>query len=201
MSQTILSELYHVRKNLEKPRPIWHKRPIYCYSETDLWYGNWNLHVCHERKYEVDRASRSTEENPGKKQKWCSMSCLWFKFNGIHLTKVILKLWVVYGQKIIDVPICEIEQRCQLFPAGWEQSLLHMSREICRLKRDTIGSQWNTDYLLEPPPPPKKKKSTTLVSTRNSSILMMPSSEYLILESESSFLDEKKPLKLVWPDS
>ena len=121
-------------------------------------YGNWNLHVCHEWKYEVDRHSRSTEVNPGEKQKWCSLSCLWFKFNGINLAKEFLKLWVVYGQNTIDVPISEIEQRCQLFPAGWEQSLLHISREICRLKRDTIGSQWNTDYLLEPPPPPKKKK-------------------------------------------
>ena len=83
-------------------------------------HGNWNLHVCHEWKYEDDRPSRSTEVNPGKKQKWCSLSCLWFKFNGIHLAKVILKLWVVYGQNIIDVPICEIEQRCKLFPAGWE---------------------------------------------------------------------------------
>ena len=30
------------------------------------------------------------------------------KFNGVHLAKVILKIWVVYGQNIIDVPVCEI---------------------------------------------------------------------------------------------
>ena len=40
------------------------------------------------------------------------------KFNGIPLAQVIFKLWVVYGQNIIDVPICEIKPRCQLFPAG-----------------------------------------------------------------------------------
>ena len=29
------------------------------------------------------------------------------EFNGIHLAQVILKLWVVYGQNIIDVPVCK----------------------------------------------------------------------------------------------
>ena len=29
----------------------------------------------------------------------------------------------VYGQKIIDVPVCEIEPRRQLFSPGWEQRL------------------------------------------------------------------------------
>ena len=38
------------------------------------------------------------------------------EFNGIHLAQVILKIWVVYGQNIIDVPVCEIEPRRQLFP-------------------------------------------------------------------------------------
>ena len=37
------------------------------------------------------------------------------EFNGIHLTQVILKLWVVNGQNVIDVPVCEIEPRRQLF--------------------------------------------------------------------------------------
>ena len=36
------------------------------------------------------------------------------KFNKIHLTHVILKLWVVFGQKIIDVPVRGIEPRCFL---------------------------------------------------------------------------------------
>ena len=40
------------------------------------------------------------------------------KFNGIHLAQVILKLWVVYGQNSIDVPVCEIEMRCQRFLFG-----------------------------------------------------------------------------------
>ena len=34
------------------------------------------LHVCHKWKCEVDRPSRSTEVNPGKRQKYCSLSCL-----------------------------------------------------------------------------------------------------------------------------
>ena len=56
--------------------------------------------------------------NPGKKQKRCSCRVFDLKSNRIHLAQVIFKLWVVYGQNIIDVPICEIEPRCQLFPAG-----------------------------------------------------------------------------------
>ena len=45
------------------------------------------------------------------------------EFNGIHLAQVILKLWVVYGQNIIDVPECEIEPRRLLFPPSYEQRL------------------------------------------------------------------------------
>ena len=57
-------------------------------------------------KYEVDRPSRLTEVNSGKKQKVCSLSCLWSQVNGIHLAQVIIKLWFVYGQNIIDIPMC-----------------------------------------------------------------------------------------------
>ena len=32
------------------------------------------------------------------------------KFNRIHLTQVVLKIWVVYGQNIMDVTVCEIER-------------------------------------------------------------------------------------------
>ena len=32
------------------------------------------------------------------------------KFNGIQLAKVILKLWVVNGRNIVDVPVCEIDK-------------------------------------------------------------------------------------------
>ena len=32
------------------------------------------------------------------------------KFNGTHLAQAILKLWVVYGQIIIDVPVCKIDK-------------------------------------------------------------------------------------------
>ena len=45
------------------------------------------------------------------------------KFNGIHLAQVILNLWGCLWKNIIDVPICEIEPRCQLFTPGLEQIL------------------------------------------------------------------------------
>ena len=32
-------------------------------------------------------------------------------FNGIHLAQVILKLRAVYGQNIVDVPVCEIKPK------------------------------------------------------------------------------------------
>ena len=38
-------------------------------------------------------------------------------FYGINLVQVTLNIWVVYGQNISDVPICELEPRCQLFSA------------------------------------------------------------------------------------
>ena len=39
------------------------------------------------------------------------------KFNRIHFAQVVLKLCVIYGQNIIDVPLSETESRCQLFPS------------------------------------------------------------------------------------
>ena len=34
------------------------------------------------------------------------------KLRGIHLTKIILKVWVINGQNVVDVSICEVELRC-----------------------------------------------------------------------------------------
>ena len=34
------------------------------------------------------------------------------KFRGIHLTEMILKVWVINGQYVINVSICKIELRC-----------------------------------------------------------------------------------------
>ena len=113
-----------------------------------LWYGNWNRHICHKwiRKNEVDRPSRSTEVNPGKKQKCCYLSCLRSQVQrDTSDPGIILRLWVVYGQNIVDVPIlvCDIEQRCQLFPAGWEQRLINSASLISSARRGeqlvTIG--------------------------------------------------------------
>ena len=50
----------------------------YCYSGTEsLWYGSWNRHVCRKGKFAADRHSRSTGVNPSRKQRCCSLSCLW----------------------------------------------------------------------------------------------------------------------------
>ena len=34
------------------------------------------------------------------------------KLRGIHLTEIILKVWVINGQNVVDVSICEVELRC-----------------------------------------------------------------------------------------
>ena len=34
------------------------------------------------------------------------------KQRGIHLTEIILKVWVINGQNVVNVSICEIELRC-----------------------------------------------------------------------------------------
>ena len=34
------------------------------------------------------------------------------KLKGIHLTEIILKVWVINGQNVVDVSICEVELRC-----------------------------------------------------------------------------------------
>ena len=50
----------------------------YCYSGTEsLWYGSWNRHVCRKGKFAAARRSRSTGVNPSRKQRCCSLSCLW----------------------------------------------------------------------------------------------------------------------------
>ena len=36
------------------------------------------------------------------------------KHRGIHLTEIILKVWVINGQNVVDVSICEVELRCFL---------------------------------------------------------------------------------------
>ena len=34
------------------------------------------------------------------------------KLRRIHLTEIILKVWVMNGQNVVDVSICEVELRC-----------------------------------------------------------------------------------------
>ena len=33
------------------------------------------------------------------------------KLSGIHLTEIILKVWVMNGQNVVDVSMCEVEPR------------------------------------------------------------------------------------------
>ena len=68
------AQAYRISCEIKTPKPGEAGR----YSGNEnLWYGIWNRRVCHKWNYEVDRPSRSTKVNPGKKQKWCSLSCLW----------------------------------------------------------------------------------------------------------------------------
>ena len=45
------------------------------------------------------------------------------KLSGIHLTQIILKIWVIDWQYVIDVSVCEVELRCYFFLSSWEQRL------------------------------------------------------------------------------
>ena len=96
---------------------------VCCYSGMEnLWYGNWNRHVCHKWKYEVDRPSRLTVVNQTKKQKCCSRSCLWSQVqrdtSGPSNSQTLGCLWTKH-HRCIDMWIWT---EMQLFPASWEQS-------------------------------------------------------------------------------
>ena len=41
-----------------------------------------------------------------------SRSVFDLKLRGIHLTETILKVWVINGQNVVDVSICEVELGC-----------------------------------------------------------------------------------------
>ena len=72
----------------------------YFYSWKErLLYGNWNRHVCHKGKYAADRPSRSTRVDLRRKQRCCSQPYL--KLSGIHLTKIILKTWLLINMSSI----------------------------------------------------------------------------------------------------
>ena len=45
------------------------------------------------------------------------------KLRGIHLTEIILKVWVINEQNVFDLSICEVELRCQPLLTGREQGL------------------------------------------------------------------------------
>ena len=36
----------------------------------------------------------------------------YIKLSGIHLTKIIMKIWIIDRQYVINVSICEVELRC-----------------------------------------------------------------------------------------
>ena len=58
---------------------------------------------------------------------------------GIHLTDIILKVWVINGQYVIDVSICEVELRCLPFPIGRDQGLYGLCMKYCWTQRGVIG--------------------------------------------------------------
>ena len=123
------------------------------------------------------------------------------KFNGIHLAQVIFKLWVVYGQNIIDVPVCEIEPRCQLFPSGWEQirynSALYESRNMSA-RRGAKCSHWNADFLLENLFRKNHENGVYQKLKYLDDIIFRVQFLYLFLESEYSFT---KYIASSWPNT
>ena len=153
-----------------------------------LWYGNWNHLVCHKWKCEVQHPSQSTVVNLGKKQKWCSLWCLWSQVqqdtSGPYYFRILCCLWTVGihhrctykwdWTKMLTLP--RWEQRLHKFRLLWIQKNVGE-------KRGTSRTHWNADCLLAN----FSVKTTKILSTRNSSILMMSSSEYLFLEPEFSF--------------
>ena len=151
---------------------------VYCYSgTTNLWYGNWNRHVCHKWKYEVDRPSRSTEVNPGKKQKCCSLLFLWSQVQWYSSGPCYSQTLGCLSTSIIEVVKSEIEPIYQLFPSVWKQRLykfcfIWIEKYVGykRAKLVTIGIP-TICWKFFP------AKATKMLSTRNSGILMMSSSE------------------------
>ena len=55
-----------------------------------------------------------------------------FKLSRIHLTKIILKIWVIDGQYFIDICVCDVTFSFEL-RAKTVGIPLRMSTEICRL--------------------------------------------------------------------
>ena len=50
----------------------------------------------------------------------------YLKRSGIHLTKTILKIWIIDCKYVIDVSICEVRLRCLLFLSSPEQRLYEL---------------------------------------------------------------------------
>ena len=146
-----------------------------CYSGTEnLWSGNWNRHVCHQWKCEhmtvPPNRQRLIQVRSGGVSAplsfliSCSTGYIWpryFSNSGFFMDKTI-----------IDVPVCEIEPRRQLFPPGWEQSLYQFGVVIWVKKYGQAGRGaqfvpigipticWRTFPA----------KTSIMLSTRNSSI-------------------------------
>ena len=176
----------------------------YYYSGTEsLWCVNWNHLVCRRWKCEVDHHSQLTVVNLGKKQKLCSLRCLWSKVQqDTYCTdnfRILCRLWTINHQCTCKWDWTEMLNVSFpfflfLFPLPfweflslWEQRLhevrfVWIQKDVDE-KRGTIHTHWNADCLLGD----FSGKTTTILPTRNSSILMMSSSEYLFLESECSF--------------
>ena len=47
----------------------------------------------------------------GSRSVTVALSCLLSQAQGVHLTEIILKVWVINGQNVVDLYICEFELR------------------------------------------------------------------------------------------
>ena len=73
----------------------------YYYSGTESWWcGNWNNLVCRRLKCKVDNPFKSTVVNLGRKQKWCSLWCLWSQVqqdtSGPDNFRILGCLWTIH---------------------------------------------------------------------------------------------------------
>ena len=142
-------------------------------TQKENWlYRNWNEIVAFVI---VDRPTRLTGENLGKKQKCSSLLCLWSQVqqdtSGPGFSQTVGGLWT-------DVHVCEIKPRCQLFLSCRGQRLYKFCFIRVEKEVGAIWTSWNANYLLE-----TFSTTSKMLSTRNASTVMMSSAEYLLLEA------------------
>ena len=124
-------------------------------------------------------ASQATQKRHVCPKGKCELDSLWsrsfalhrvffyLKFDGTHLTLVILKVWIINGQYVVDVYVFEVKLICELLCCNREQRIIntpsYVYREYqigkghffpveCRLSVEKPFPQKNTKYCrLETP--------------------------------------------------